>query len=246
MRILFSFFCMILVMANTGLADTHSYKEPYDALLKQHVTAGLKGDVPMTLVDYGSWSQDVRHMQAMQALIEVNPDSLSGKDKLAFWINAYNLLTIDLIIKNNEKESIKNLGSTFKNVWKSHKWKINGNKYTLDEIEHEILRPLGDPRIHMAINCASVSCPDLRNETYHADNLDRQLQEQTIVFLHNDKKGISTSDDTMQVSKIFEWFEEDFGGEDGVKNFIAKHLPETKNKTISGHLDYDWSLNGSW
>ena len=120
-------------------------------------------------MDYQSWGRDVY----INLIDNISSQKLSELSKnFAYWINTYNLLTIDLIIKTAETQSIKNQGSLFKNVWKKHKWLINEKPITLHEIEHEILRKFGDPRIHFAINCASLSCPDLHNEPFVAKKIE--------------------------------------------------------------------------
>lgn len=236
---------LLLVTSNVASAkESHEYVSSYGQLLSQYVIEGEKQGIYTALVDYDSWGKDPLHEKSIQELQQVNPDALAGKEKMAFWINAYNLLTIDLIITTGEKESIKNQGSLLKNAWKSHDWEIHGKHYTLDEIEHQILRPIGDPRIHMAINCASLSCPDLRAEPFEAEKLDSQLEEQAQLFIKNQSKGVAITDSGLKISEIFKWFAKDFGGEQGAVDFISKRLPATKAKKVTGYFDYNWSLNG--
>jgi len=235
---------LALVIAPLAHADKkQAYIADYRTLLSKYVQEGEKQGIKATLVDYASWGKDQLHKKALNTLQQINPEALSGKEKMAFWINAYNLLTIDLIIKTGEKESIKNHGSLFKNVWKSHYWEIHGSRYTLDEIEHQILRPMGDPKIHVAINCASLSCPDLRAEPYAAEKLDNQLEEQAQLFVTNQSKGVAIHNSGLKISEIFKWFAEDFGGEQGALDFIRKRLPATKEKKVTEYFDYNWSLN---
>jgi len=213
----------------------------YDAMLKQYISqVEIKG-YKLSGVDYQAWNNDQRHKVAMAEITQTDFTKLNERELMAYWINAYNLLTIDLIIKNNEKESIKNLGSLFSSPWKKHSWKIQGKEYTLDEIEHEILRPMGDPRIHMAIVCASLSCPDLLNEAYNGEKLDEQLRSSTLEFLENEGKGLKKAGNDLVISKIFSWFEKDFGGEGGVLKFIEQHTGI--KGVIDDYFDYDWSLN---
>jgi len=229
---------------NSYAGNAEEYVSSYAKLLEKYVHVKQKQSIETSLVDYRLWSTDPLHEDSMNKILKVNPDVFSGKEKMAFWINAYNLLTIDLIIKTGEKQSIKNQGSFFKNVWKSHNWNIGGKEYTLDEIEHEILRPMGEPKIHMAINCASLSCPDLRNEPYIAEKLNNQLDEQTKLFLNNNDKGVRFASGGMQLSKIFRWFSDDFGGDEGVVGFISRNYKgDIINSEIDEYIDYNWSLN---
>lgn len=238
---------MVAVMVQPAWAQSHDYMAPYETLLKSHIHAGEKQGIKGNLVDYKSWSADPNHANAMRHIAEVKPESLSGKEAMAFWINVYNLLTIDLIIQQNERDSIKKIGGIIGNAWKDYHWNIGGRQYSLDEIEHGILRKMGDPRIHMAINCASLSCPDLRAEAYSADKLDQQLDEQVKRFLSNDQKGIRVTDAGIEVSKIFDWFEEDFKAGGGVAVFIKQYSTSVpKDASVAGYFDYNWKLNGHW
>lgn len=247
MKTLFLCFSLLLLIIPNVSANEHDYIAPYEGLLQTHLTRGKLQSIPTTLVDYAAWKQDARHTQALNALQQIDPNRLSDKDALAFWINAYNLLTIDLIITKDEQNSIKKIGGFFINPWKGFKWEINNKHYTLDDIEHKILRPMGEPRIHMAINCASLSCPDLRAEAYRAEVLDRQLDEQVIDFITNPTKGVQLQDNKATLSKIFSWFGEDFGKDDGIRQFITAYHPDaTDDVIIDGYLDYNWSLNGTW
>lgn len=246
-RFLVSLLLVPALLWSSG-ALAQDYMAPYGSLLSAYVKPGKQGGIEGMMVNYAGWSKDSRHTQAMEKITGATPETLHDRQALmAFWINAYNLLTIDLIVKNQEKESIKNLGSLFTSPWKKHEWQIGGKNYTLDEIEHEILRPMGDPRIHMAINCASLSCPDLRPEPYIAEKLDSQLDEQVANFLKNKQKGMRQNGSMAEVSSIFKWFGEDFGVEKGVVAFINKHRQSaTPVKEISSYMDYNWQLNGYW
>ena len=126
---------------------------------------------------------------------------------------------------------------------------VGGKETTLHVIEHEILRKMGDPRIHAAIVCASVSCPDLRQEAFTAENLDVQLDDQLKQFLANPGKGLKIDrvDKRISLSRIFDWFEEDFEPKGGVLKFIARYVPEKDREWIAkgsvSYLDYNWDLN---
>lgn len=243
-RMLIALFAIFLSMPAWAAP---AFVESYDGLLKSHVRSGQKQGIHGQLVDYKAWNADARHADAMRLIAQMQTDGLSEKEAMAFWINAYNLLTIDLILKQNERDSIKKIGGILGNAWKDYQWTIGGKPYTLDQIEHEILRPMGDPRIHMAINCASLSCPDLRAEGYIAEKLDAQLDDQVSKFLRNSGKGIRKNSGGIELSKIFDWFEEDFNAGGGVIAFIRSYDPSVaKDTRISGYFDYNWKLNGHW
>lgn len=216
----------------------------YGELLGAHVRPTETGGILYAAVDYDAWASDSRHQDALKLLLNENPKVyVTKKERTAFWINAYNFLTIDLIVREGERESIKNLGSFFSSPWSKFEWQIADQSYTLDYIEHDILRPLGDPRIHFAINCASVSCPDLRTEYYRASDLDNQLDDQVLLTLSNSGKGLYRGVEKIYVSQVFDWFEDDFNDGD-----VPGWLRE--NTAIRGefplrYLKYDWSLNKS-
>ncbi|MGC0371604.1 MAG: hypothetical protein DGJ47_000295 [Rickettsiaceae bacterium] len=239
-------YCLIIISSVVANHYVHAqeYIEPYNHLLSHYVSEGEKDNIRTTLIDYDAWGEDPLHHQAIKKLQGVSISNLQGAKKMAFWINAYNLLTIDLIVKTGETDSIKNQGSFWKNVWKSHSWMIDGTNYTLDQIEHKILRPMADPRIHMAINCASLSCPDLLNEAYQAEKLDWQLTNQVKNFLGNDSKGVKLVSDYIYVSKIFDWFKEDFGGYEGIRAFVNQYKNIDVDHLSIRYMKYNWDLNG--
>jgi hypothetical protein len=176
---------------------------------------------------------------------------LSRNGQFAFYINAYNAWTIKLILSGYPGvKSIKDLGSIFKSPWKKKFVRINNETKTLDDIEHKILRPrFKDARVHFAINCAAKSCPPLISQPYQADTLDQQLENSTIEFINN-PASYKLKGKTLKVSKIFDWFNEDFT--QGVLNFYLKYARgdlkrelETKKANLKiTYLHYDWSLNG--
>ncbi len=252
LRILFlQLFALQIALCNCNPVfsnDSLAFLSPYNSLLNRYVHEGESDGTLLNLVSYGHWKEDPLHKEAMQLLQASKPSKLSSnKEKLVFWINAYNLLTIDLIISKEEKESIRNLGSWFSSPWSIYKWKVGGSEYSLDDIEHDILRKLKEPRIHMAIVCASISCPDLRSEVFSVEKISSQLTDQTVRFLRNNKKGLKEKKDRFIASMIFKWFTEDFGGKSGVLSFLKEYHPVT-NKEIRkiSYLEYNWNLNGNW
>lgn len=229
-----------VILLFSGVANA----QEYGLLLQKHVKPSQKQGISVNLVDYKAWAQDELHEKAMSKLLAAKPKSLGGNEKLVFWINAYNLLTIDLIIKTGETQSIRNQGTLVQNVWKKHKWTIDGGQYSLDAIEHQILRNMNEPRIHFAIVCASLSCPDLRVKPYTAANIDKELEDATMSFLKDKTKGVKFVNENLVVSHIFNWFEQDFGGKAAVKTFISKRLNINESVEFKGNITYNWNLNG--
>jgi len=232
---------LLVVNPIYAAGEQQSFTELYDGLLSEYVSPIEIDGIVFNGVDYDGLGADHRYEKTLNALLAVSPDNYKNEEKTAFWINAYNFLTIELIIREQERESIKNLGGFFTSPWKKHSWSLAGNDYTLDEIEHEILRPMGDARVHFAINCASVSCPDLRQESYQADKLDEQLNEQVRLTLSNKGKGFYQENNELYVSKIFDWFAEDFNDGD-VKTWLLDYQHINKNHALK-FIKYDWSLN---
>ena len=169
------------------------------------IYAGLLGKyVKDGVVDYeGFKGEEAKLDQYLTVLEKTDTGTLSRKERFAFYVNAYNAWTIKLILGGYPGvKSIKDLGSLFKSPWKKRICRIDGDVITLDDIEHNILRPkFKDPRVHFAINCAAKSCPPLRSEPYLGDRLDQQLDEMTRAFI-NDPASKRYEDRTLYVSSI--------------------------------------------
>lgn len=218
----------------------------FNWLLARYVAEGETNGVRLHQVDYLAWSADPEYPKALATLGAFDPGRLeTDEERLAFWINAYNLLAIKVVIDHQVEGSIKDAGSLFHPVWKMDAGSVGGKVVTLDFIEHQILRPLREPRIHMAVVCASVGCPDLRKEAYDPERLDGQLDDQARRYLANPERGVRGTGN-VTISAIFDWFEDDFGGKDGVLRFIETYLPKgtAPPVAVDGYLKYDWSLNG--
>lgn len=224
----------------------------YGSLLQEHTEA--TSDVVQTRVRYRTLKQDPRWRRLIDAVAQSDPQELgSVKERLAYWINVYNIFAIDLVLGGYPIESIKDLGSFFSPVWGITAGRIHGQKYSLEEIEHEILRPMGDPRIHAAIVCASVSCPPLSRTPFEAHLIDAQLDATLRAWLTNPEKGmrLDRESETLTVSKIFDWFESDFEAAGGVVRFILPHVAPEDADWLRGRIDdvdieyfdYDWGLN---
>jgi hypothetical protein len=237
---------LTLLMTSLSLNAAQPDWSTYNQLLKRHVGAQVVNDIQLNYIDYRSLFKDPE-FSALIETIENFPIQLlmTRQEKLVFYINTYNIFAMKVVRDNSPLKSIKDAGSWFSPVWNKAAGKLNGQRISLGEIEHKILRPLSEPRIHFAIVCASLSCPDLRREAFTIDNLDRQLDDQVLAFLNNPKKGLSMQGNTAVISQIFDWFEDDFKPLGGVGAFIQTYLPNTSFKDIEADLPYDWSLNGS-
>jgi hypothetical protein len=203
-------------------------------------------------VDYKGFKNEEQKLdQYLDLLAKVNVKNLARNEQFAFYINAYNAWTIKLILSGYpDVTSIKDLGTIFKSPWKKRICRIDGDVITLDEIEHNILRPkFKDPRVHFAINCAAFSCPPLHSQPYLGSILEQQLEAITQAFI-NDAKSNYLSGNKLYVSKIFKWFAEDFN-HDVIGFFIQyaegdfrETLASNRNRVEIKYLRYDWSLNG--
>ncbi len=239
-------FIIIFVLIFTGYLQA---KEPewsdYASLLSQHVKLGKRHEISLMTVDYMGIKKNPLYLKVVTQIENFDTNELTGnQEKLAFYINAYNILAIKMVLDHWPIESIKDVGSLFVSVWKKDVGKINHKVVTLNEIEHEVLRKLGEPRIHMAIVCASISCPDLRAEPYMSEKLSVQLNDQSQLFLQNKGKGFRLKGQVAEVSKIFGWFEEDFDSVGGIATFIKKYRKNLPmNIKIYSDISYDWDLN---
>ena len=224
----------------------------YATLLTQHTRA--VDDIAGTRVDYAA----LRASQEWRALVDgldaaAPPPAHERSAQLAFWINAYNILAMDMVVRHAPQKSIRDIGSWYAPVWKRDAGRVGGRAVTLDEIEHRVLRPLGEPRIHAAIVCASLSCPSLRREPYRATTLDAQLDADLRRFLQNPRKGlrIERASGRVLLSSIFDWFEEDFKNIGGVRALLLQYAPEDAREFLRRapptlefkNLPYDWRLN---
>ncbi len=224
----------------------------YAELLARHTRE--VDDLAGVRVDYRGLRGSPDWPRLIQSLAESDPSALRSRDeKLAFWIDAYNVLAIDLILRHYPVGSIRDIGWLLNPVWKQPAGVIGGRSYSLDEIEHEIIRPLGDPRAHAAVVCASLSCPPLAREPWRAERLDDQLDAAMRGWLAHPRKGLLIDRERGRVtlSRIFSWFDEDFEDAGGALAFVTPYLPEADREWLRGegadasiaYFDYDWSLN---
>ncbi len=227
-------------------------EELYAELLQRHTRT--VSDAARVRVDYAALARSPDWMRLVSNLSRSLPDRLSSREeRLAYWINVYNIFAIDLVARNLPLQSIRDIGNFLKPIWVREAGRIGGRAYSLHQIEHEILRPMGDPRIHAAIACASVSCPALRREPWTAERVGVQLDEAMRSWLADPEKGLSLEPaaDTVMLSRIFSWFEDDFEPVGGLAATIEKYGPpqavefvrERGSRVEFDYFDYDWNLN---
>ena len=229
---------------NTGVTVDHSL---LDKVLKKHVDD--KGGV-----SYAALHEDRKDLDTYVASLgRLDYHPLSRDEKLTLLINAYNACTLALILDHWPLASINDIPTGDR--WKAERWEIGGlGKLSLDRIEHEYLRPkFKEPRIHFAVNCASIGCPPLRNEAYRAEDIEQQLQEQAI-YMHNHDAwfDLDVEAGKLRLTKLYDWFAGDFEQVAGTtlefaarfNDDLAAMLKAGKKPTVE-YIEYDWGLNRS-
>lgn len=218
--------------ANTGkAAPSHDI---WDALLRKYVNS--KGQV-----NYKGLKKEQQKLQSYLSLLQNTPpqSDWSRAEKMAYWINAYNVFTVKLILDNYPLTSIMKLDNG--KTWDVKRIRIGNVNYSLNDIEHEQIRKqFKDARIHFAVNCAAKSCPPLLNRAWTAASLEADLESQTRAFV-NDPRVNQISAKQASLSKIFEWYAADFGN---LADFLNRYSEvKITGKTSIRFLEYDWSLN---
>jgi uncharacterized protein DUF547 len=236
------------LLAATVMGNTDFDHSAFDRLLKAHVVDGM--------VDYDAFARASGFPAYLDQLARAQPETLSSKEQLAYWINVYNAYTIQLVNAHKERKSIRNINKTLgvlkaMGPWKEEMVKAGGKTMSLDHVEHEIIRKrFQEPRIHFALVCAARSCPPLRREAYAGERLDDQLDDQARIFIAQspDKNRVDVARATAHLSPIFSWFKDDFGPDLG--RFLARYVPDGPERKLleSGKFKivetpYDWSLN---
>ena len=251
-----------LLVLLSGLAQAqfdHSHAA-WDSLVGKHVS--WLPDNRQSRVDYAAFKRDRAALKSvLDGMSGVPKDEFERwprEQRMAFLINAYNAFTVEWILtRYPDLKSIKDT-TVFGSPWKQKFFRLLGEERHLDWIEHEQLRPLyQDPRVHAALNCASIGCPALRNEAFTAAKLEAQLEDGMQRFLA-DRTRNRVRDGRLEVSAIFKWFKEDFeSGRQGfsrVEDVFAKYAVQLTDKPdehsrlrgralVVAYLDYDWSLN---
>lgn len=206
----------------------------WDGLLQKHVSSA-------GTVNYKGLLADKAKLQAYLDELAANPagKSWTRNEKLAYWINAYNAFTVKLILDHYPVSSITKIHGG--KPWDVQWIKLGDNTYSLNNIENDIIRPqFKEPRIHFAVNCAARSCPPLLNRAWTADNLNRYLDQQARSFINNPKYN-EIGPETVEISKIFEWYAADFGN---IIDFLNKYSEtQIQEDAKVSYKEYDWGLN---
>ncbi len=243
--IIFMIFVFGLLLPSIAHANIEQFNRYYGELLRVYVQDMTIDGVETSAVNYKDWRKDERHKLAMKAL-QASPTPDNYKDALAFWINAYNFLTIDVILQNDETlESITYAEPYYQSPFSHYNWTINNNTVTLNYIENTILRATGEGFLAVVLTKAAIYSPDLRKEPYEAEKILDQISDQAREFLGNPKKGMTIEEDGIYLSRVFENYETLFGGMQGIFNFVLGHAPYDKiPNNIKGFKRFDWDLNG--
>lgn len=227
----------------TGAEFSH---ELFDQVLQKYVDSQGR-------VNYAGLKSNPGTLESYLDLLAVNApsDKATFQTGLAFWINAYNALTIKGVLDHYPVTSVRKI-KLFNGFFSRIKFQVGGRSYTLDNIEHDIIRyEFGDPRIHFALVCASLGCPILENRVFVAETLEERLDKATANFINNPEKvRLNRENRVLYLSQIFEWYTEDFEDtHDNVINFVAEYLPEADATFLKAqeiqiqYLQYDWRLN---
>ena len=229
--------------AETGNTFWDSYQDILNSVVTVHEFTSIDGEFSHTSVDY----EIIKTDPELQKKITLQLEKLKTvkvpeeeKQKLAFWINAYNFFTIVDVVNNYPITGMKKIG------WKNKHHEVEGTLYSLDNIEHNAIRPLADPRIHFAINCASVGCPSLKTEIFDGNQIDVQLDKVVTNALKN-PLHLRIVNNKPNSTPLFKWFSKDFesGGYEGVTDFVNRFAPERFQNAhqIEKKIKYDWNLN---
>ena len=264
-RLLFAAAMLLAATTSAPAAPAASLVDPYwqgagsdeppdhaawDSFLAAHTRPGPDG---VRRLDYAAAVGDRGALQAYLAgLAAIDPTSLPRPEQFAYWANLYNALTVDVVLDAWPVESIRRIGGSLfsPGPWRDPVVTVAGRELSLDNIEHGILRPIWqDARVHYAVNCASIGCPDLATKAFRGDGLEAVLDALAAAYV-NHPRGARVEGGRLQVSSIYDWFEADFGGDDaGVIAHLRRYAePDLAAalagiERISGH-DYDWALNG--
>lgn len=224
-------------IASSASAQTSGWTADYNRLLGKYVSGNG--------VRYAEWKGNAADLQALDAVVDgISRENVSGlnqKDQLAFYINAYNAWILHEALGKYPTKSVKDALYSF---FTSKRIKVAGEQTSFKALEDNTIRgKFGDPHVHFALNCASRSCPPLQSEPFRGDKLDAQLEKLARAFVNSDR-GVRAGQGSVDLSKIFDWYKDDFAKQGGAIDFINKRrtTPLPKDAKIN-YQEYDWALN---
>lgn len=217
----------------------------YQQLLSTYVTNKPYQGGTIAWVNYSEMKKDPLFARVVKSVETFQIDKLKTKEEeISFYINAYNIMAMKVILEKWPVKSIKDVGSFFIPVWHKKAGIINQKKVSLHHLEHNVIRKFNEPRVHFGVNCGSIGCPDILKQPYVASTLYRQLDKQAAAFLNDPYRGIKKENNELHISKIFKWFKEDFESSGGPAKFISQYYPISKGQLVVADLAYDWKVNG--
>lgn len=243
-----------LAMAAATWADVDV--GPFDRLLARYVSESADG---VNRVSYRAWKASTADRAALDgfigAMAQATPSRMGRDARFAYWANLYNALTLQEVLRHYPVASIRDIKSrgvldfgALIGPWKTKLVTVEGRALSLDDIEHGIMRPtFRDPRVHYAVNCASIGCPNLQREAFRAERLQAQLDAAARAFI-NHPRGVTVENGRLRLNSIYEWFRTDFGSQDQLLAHLAVYAaPGQANairaaRGIAGY-GYDWTLN---
>jgi hypothetical protein len=235
--------------------------DDFTALLARYVSARPDG---VNRVDYAAWNGRAQDRATLDAYVEglagQTPSRIPRNRAFAYWANLYNAITLQVVLADYPLRSIRDIRSRGVGLdlrglvgpWRTKRVTVEGRRLSLDDIEHGLLRPLTrDPRVHYAVNCASIGCPNLQRAAWRAETLDADLDRAARAYVNHPRGASFRSDGTLSVSSVYVWFKEDFGGSDaGVIAHLRRYADPplaqrlARATRIGGHA-YDWAINAA-
>jgi hypothetical protein len=249
-----------LLTTNSAPSNAQGEEARYGKLLQIYVSPS---ESDINLVDYAAWQENEADRKALGNYLvylqKQKPSAMKREDAFVFWINLYNAATLKAVLDNYPVDSIRDIKSegaslldfkAFFGPWRTKLTTIEGVKHSLDDIEHNVIRPqFKDPRSHYALNCASIGCPNIKRTPWKTATLEADLDAAAAAFI-NHPRGVKVGPDgALNVSSIYVWFEDDFGGsEDGVIAHFRKYAGPRLAKKLEGNVriardHYEWALN---
>lgn len=233
--------------ATSGASEATIDHSAWNSLLQTYVVEGPDG---VNLVEYDRFKREAAddltaYLAAMQA---VAIEDFGADEQFAFWVNLYNAATVDVILKNMPLESIRDIGLLGTGPWKDDAVNVSGRTLSLDNIEHDILRPdWRDVRIHYAVNCASIGCPNLAREAYTGAKLEDMLDAAASAYI-NHPRGFGGQPGQIVASSIFDWYQGDWGSVQDVLDHAREYAEGPTAQLLEGaqgigSYHYDWGLN---